>query len=142
MARLAIAAIALLLVTSGCASDGPDAANADGPSETSPPTTRDLSDPYERIAGGVLLQDSAGFVQICFRLVEQPGDDGVDEVLCADARASYAADDYVVFDPSRVGTERLDDLTITTEQSWLYGAELEDGLHLQLRPAREGEVIP
>lgn len=80
--------------------------------------------------------DAEGFLQLCFRLLDQDG-----EVLCADARATYAPDEYESFDGSEIGMETLGELSSSADQGWLYGAELDDGLYLELRRVGQGEVI-
>ena len=123
-----------LLLAVGCSLDSDDGSPTS--EDAAPPTTQDPDDPYERIAGGVALLDADGFLQLCFRLVDQEG-----EVLCADARATYEPGTYESFDGSKVGMEALGDLTSSVEPAWLYAAELDDGLYLELRRVGQGEII-
>ncbi len=125
----------LLLVAAACSSSDSDEASV--PAEDSiPTTTQDPADPYRRVAGGVVLMDAEGFLQLCFRLIDQD-----EKVLCADARATYGSGDYESFDGSQVGMEELGELTASMEPAWLYEAEFDDGVYLELRSVGLGEVI-
>lgn len=135
LARWLLILSALLIAATACSSS--DSADLSVPVDDSiPTTTQESDDPYRRVAGGVALLDAEGFLQLCFRLVDQEG-----AVLCADARATYAPDSYVSFDGSQVGMEELGELTASSEPAWLYEAEFDDGIHLELRIAGQGEVI-
>ncbi len=135
LARWLLIVAALLIAATACSSS--DSADSAVPADDSiPTTTQDPDDPYRRVAGGVALLDAEGFLQLCFRLIDQDG-----TVLCADARATYAPDAYVSFDGSQVGMEQLGELMASSEPAWLYEAEFDDGIRLELRIAGRGEVI-
>ncbi len=137
MAKLGRQVLLLLVIVLAAAACSSAEDSSSVTSEDSiPTTTQDPDDPFRRVAGGVALVDSDGFLQLCFRLVDQDG-----ELLCADARARFEPDDYVSFDGSQVGMEDLGDVVISAAPAWLYAAELDDGLHLELRNVGQGEVI-